>query len=83
MKFLFQIVNDVLFFLRARGTSAGRISYERAFDVLDFLAEETDYYVWAGALGQLDWLRRRFEHLEPAHTELSVSSTKDIFPCFC
>lgn len=65
---IFQIVNDVLYFLRAE-----EITYDRAFDVLDFLAQESDYYVWAGALGQMDWFRRRFEHLDIAHEEISVS----------
>ncbi|XP_041970736.1 uncharacterized protein LOC121727124 [Aricia agestis] len=61
-----QIVNDVLFFIRA-----GKISMERAFDVLSFLAEETDFYVWAGALTQLDWLRRRLEHIPVVYEEFS------------
>lgn len=63
----FQIVNDVLHFLRAE-----KISINRAFDVLSFLEHETDYYVWAGALGQIDWLRRRLEHLPAAHAQFDV-----------
>nr|QUJ23887.1 aminopeptidase N [Telchin licus licus] len=61
-----QIVNDVLFFVRA-----GKIEIELAFNILSFLEEETDYYVWAGALSQLDWLRRRLEHLPAAHDEFT------------
>lgn len=64
----FQIVNDVLFFLRA-----GKIDVNRAFDVLSFLKDESDYYVWNGALTQLDWIRSRLEHLPAAHEEFSVS----------
>ncbi|XP_052753554.1 membrane alanyl aminopeptidase-like [Galleria mellonella] len=59
-----QIVNDVLFFIRSDG-----ISIARAFDVLSFLRRETDYYVWAAAIGQLDWIRRRLEHIDVAHQE--------------
>ncbi|XP_059049754.1 membrane alanyl aminopeptidase-like [Achroia grisella] len=59
-----QIVNDVLFFIRA-----GKIDIDRAFDVLEFLRLETDYYVWAAAIGQLDWIRRRLEHMPVAHAE--------------
>ncbi|KOB70212.1 Uncharacterized protein OBRU01_15690 [Operophtera brumata] len=62
-----QIVNDVLHFLRA-----DKISITRAFDVLSFLEHETDYYVWAGALGQIDWLRRRLEHLPAAHAQFDT-----------
>nr|QBI71858.1 aminopeptidase N4a [Plutella xylostella] len=62
-----QIVNDVLYFLRS-----GDVSIERAFDVLAFLKEETDYYVWAGAIGQLTWLRRRTEHIPALYNEFSA-----------
>ncbi|CAK1599082.1 unnamed protein product [Parnassius mnemosyne] len=62
-----QIVNDVLFFIRA-----GTISIRRAFDVLSFLKDETDYYVWAGALGQFDWIRGRLEHLPGAYEEFNT-----------
>ncbi|RVE53190.1 hypothetical protein evm_002023 [Chilo suppressalis] len=57
-----QMVNDVLYFVRAR-----KINIDRAFDVLSFLRSETDYYVWAAAIGQLNWIRNRFEHLPTAH----------------
>nr|ADZ57273.1 aminopeptidase N4 [Chilo suppressalis] len=57
-----QIVNDVVYFIRA-----GKIDIDRAFDVLSFLSFETDYYVWAGAIGQLNWIRSRMEHLPKAH----------------
>ncbi|XP_052740777.1 membrane alanyl aminopeptidase-like [Bicyclus anynana] len=62
-----QITNDVLFFLRA-----GKIKAERAFDVLSFLKDESDYYVWFGPLAQLDWIRSRLEHLPKAHEEFSA-----------
>ncbi|XP_060801843.1 membrane alanyl aminopeptidase [Amyelois transitella] len=62
-----QIVNDVLFFLRS-----GHITTERAFDVLSFLEYETDYYVWASAITQLEWIRRRLEHLPSAHEQFSL-----------
>lgn len=61
-------MNDVLHFVRS-----GDIAISRAFDVLSFLAQEEDYYVWAGALGQLDWIRRRLEHIPAAYDEFSVS----------
>nr|ADZ05468.1 aminopeptidase N4 [Cnaphalocrocis medinalis] len=61
-----QIVNDVLYFLRAR-----KISTKRAFDIFEFLRIETDYYVWAGAIGQMNWIRSRLEHLPLAHAEFS------------
>ncbi|CAF4959366.1 unnamed protein product [Pieris macdunnoughi] len=62
-----QIVNDVLFFIRA-----GQISIPVAFDVLSFLAKETDYYVWNGALTQLQWIHRRLEHLPAAYDEFTA-----------
>ncbi|KAL0882639.1 hypothetical protein ABMA27_001074 [Loxostege sticticalis] len=61
-----QIVNDVLFFIRA-----DKISLERAFDVLSFLEHETDYYVWNAAISQLGWIRNRFEHIPEAHQEFT------------
>lgn len=60
-----------MFFLRAN-----KISIERAFDVLSFLKNESDYYVWNGVLSQLDWLRRRLEHLPRAHQEFDVGILK-------
>ncbi|XP_053604248.1 membrane alanyl aminopeptidase-like [Plodia interpunctella] len=62
-----QIVNDVLYFLRSE-----HISTERAFDVLSFLEFETDYYVWGAAIGQLDWIRRRLEHLTIVHDRFNA-----------
>nr|QBI71859.1 aminopeptidase N4b [Plutella xylostella] len=61
-----QIVNDVLFFIRS-----GDISIARAFDVLSFLKDETDYYVWNAAMGQLDWLRRRTKHIDNLYQEFN------------
>ncbi|KAJ8733130.1 hypothetical protein PYW08_001428 [Mythimna loreyi] len=57
-----QIVNDLLYFVRSQ-----HINRTVAFEVLDFLRSETDYYVWNGALTQLDWILRRFEHMPRAH----------------
>ncbi|CAH0703044.1 unnamed protein product [Spodoptera exigua] len=57
-----QIVNDVLHFIRSED-----IDKTLGFEVLDFLRSETDYYVWNGALTQLEWIRRRFEHSPRAH----------------
>ncbi|CAH0725372.1 unnamed protein product, partial [Brenthis ino] len=62
-----QIVHDVLFFLRA-----DKISVARAFDVLSFLKSEHSYYVWDGALSQLDWVRRRLEHLPQVYEEFNA-----------
>ncbi|XP_050667555.1 membrane alanyl aminopeptidase-like [Leptidea sinapis] len=64
-----QMVNDILFFIRAGHTH--RITIPRAFDVLSFLAKETDYYVWNGALTQLDWIRSRLRHLPAAYQEFN------------
>lgn len=50
----------------------------RAFDVLSFLRNETDYYVWAGALGQLGWIRSRLEHIPAVYDEFNVSNSKFI-----
>ncbi|CAH0605716.1 unnamed protein product [Chrysodeixis includens] len=61
-----QIVNDLLFFIRSND-----ISKTLAFNIIDFLGSETDYYVWNGALTQLDWIRRRFEHIPQAHEAFS------------
>nr|AAN04899.1 aminopeptidase N [Helicoverpa armigera] len=61
-----QIVNDILYFVRSNS-----INRTLAFDVLDFLRDETDYYVWNGALTQIDWILRRLEHLPTAHAAFS------------
>nr|AAK58066.1 110 kDa aminopeptidase [Heliothis virescens] len=61
-----QIVNDVLNFVRSNS-----INRTLAFEVLDFLRDETDYYVWNGALTQIDWILRRLEHLPAAHAAFS------------
>ncbi|KAJ2952361.1 hypothetical protein O0L34_g4646 [Tuta absoluta] len=59
-----QIVNDVLYFVRA-----DKINISRAFDVLEFMRNETNYYVWSGALSQLDLIRSRLRHLPSVYEE--------------
>ncbi|VVD01641.1 unnamed protein product [Leptidea sinapis] len=55
----------------SRAGHTHRITIPRAFDVLSFLAKETDYYVWNGALTQLDWIRSRLRHLPAAYQEFN------------
>lgn len=43
-----------------------------ALDVLDFLRYETDYYVWNAAIGQLQFIHRRFEHMPVAYDAFTV-----------
>ncbi|CAB3260810.1 unnamed protein product [Arctia plantaginis] len=62
-----QIVNDLLFFIRS-----GDVNNTVALDVLDFLRHETDYYVWNAAIGQLQFIHRRFEHMPVAYDAFSA-----------
>ncbi|XP_050343237.1 membrane alanyl aminopeptidase-like [Nymphalis io] len=49
-----QIVDDVFQFARA-----GLMSYTRAFNILSFLENETEYAPWVAALTGFNWLRNR------------------------
>ncbi|CAH2105875.1 unnamed protein product [Euphydryas editha] len=49
-----QIVNDVFQFARA-----GLMSYNRAFNILSFLENETEYSPWVAAITGFNWLRNR------------------------
>ncbi|CAB3239517.1 unnamed protein product [Arctia plantaginis] len=62
-----QIVNDLLYFIRS-----GDVNNTVALDVLDFLRHETDYYVWNAAIGQLQFIHRRFEHMPVAYDAFSA-----------
>lgn len=53
-----QIANDVLVFLRG-----DHMNVKKVFEILEFLKYETDYYVWAGAIGQIDFVRRRLDQI--------------------
>lgn len=53
--FLSQIVNDVFQFARS-----GIMTYRRAFNILSFLENETEYTPWAAAITGFSWLRNRF-----------------------
>ncbi|XP_049870024.1 membrane alanyl aminopeptidase-like [Pectinophora gossypiella] len=53
-----QIVDDVFALMRSQ-----RITYDLGFQVLDFLKQETNYYVWYPAISGFSWLRNRFLHL--------------------
>nr|QUJ23886.1 aminopeptidase N [Telchin licus licus] len=49
-----QIVNDVFQFARS-----GLMTYTRAFNILSFLRNETDYAPWVAAMTGFSWLRNR------------------------
>ncbi|XP_075971872.1 membrane alanyl aminopeptidase-like [Anticarsia gemmatalis] len=49
-----QIVNDVFQFARS-----GLMSYNRAFNILSFLENETEYAPWVAAMTGFTWLRNR------------------------
>ncbi|KAL0882633.1 hypothetical protein ABMA27_001068 [Loxostege sticticalis] len=49
-----QIVNDVFQFARS-----GLMSYNRAFNILSFLENETDYNPWVAAITGFNWIRNR------------------------
>ncbi|OWR41734.1 aminopeptidase N3 precursor [Danaus plexippus plexippus] len=50
-----QIVNDVFQFARS-----GIMSYNKAFNILSFLENETEYTPWVAAITGFNWLRNRF-----------------------
>ncbi|XP_072939870.1 putative aminopeptidase-2 [Epargyreus clarus] len=58
-----QIVDDVFALMRAE-----KITFDLGFQVLDFLKEETNFFVWYPAISGFTWLRNRFLHL-PATLE--------------
>lgn len=49
-----QIVDDVFQFARS-----GLMNYTRAFNILSFLRDETDYTPWAAAITGFNWVRNR------------------------
>lgn len=51
-----------------------RLTYNLGFEILDFLREETNYFVWYPALTGLTWLRNRFLHLPVVLAEFDVST---------
>ncbi|XP_048007614.1 membrane alanyl aminopeptidase-like [Leguminivora glycinivorella] len=53
-----QIVDDVFSLMRSE-----RMTYALGLQVLDFLKEETNYYVWYPAVTGFRWLRNRLLHL--------------------
>ncbi|CAH2070916.1 unnamed protein product, partial [Iphiclides podalirius] len=50
-----QIVNDVFQFARS-----GLMTYTRAFNILSFLENETEYAPWMAAITGFSWIRNRF-----------------------
>ncbi|XP_014370443.2 membrane alanyl aminopeptidase-like [Papilio machaon] len=50
-----QIVNDVFQFARS-----GLMNYTKAFSILSFLENETEYTPWVAALTGFSWIRNRF-----------------------
>ncbi|KAM3967325.1 aminopeptidase N3 [Aphomia sociella] len=50
-----QIVNDVFQFARS-----GILTYSKAFSILSFLENETEYTPWVSAMTAFTWLRNRF-----------------------
>lgn len=63
-----QIVDDVFALMRS-----GRMTYDLGFRVLNFLKEETSYFVWYPAITGFSWLRNRFLHLPDTLAEFEVS----------
>ncbi|XP_028172421.1 membrane alanyl aminopeptidase-like isoform X1 [Ostrinia furnacalis] len=53
-----QIVDDVFALMRSQ-----RMTFEKGFEVLDFLRDDTSYYSWYPATSGLNWIRNRFLHL--------------------
>jgi hypothetical protein len=53
-RFLFQIIDDIFQFARS-----GIMSYTKAFNILSFLNNETDYAPWAAAIAGINWLTNR------------------------
>ncbi|KAJ8960570.1 hypothetical protein NQ318_013859 [Aromia moschata] len=46
-----QLIDDIFNIARV-----GRIGYERAFELADYLSSETEYYPWSSALGAISYL---------------------------
>lgn len=68
-----QIVDDALNLARA-----GIIEYSKAFDVLEYLVKEKEYYPWYSAFSGFQYLRRRLgssdagKAVEVIHTNKNV-----------
>ncbi|XP_045535068.1 membrane alanyl aminopeptidase [Papilio machaon] len=53
-----QIVDDVFALMRSE-----RITFNLGFQILEFLKNETNFFVWYPAISGFTWLRNRFLHL--------------------
>ncbi|XP_068631135.1 membrane alanyl aminopeptidase-like [Battus philenor] len=53
-----QIVDDVFALMRS-----GRLNYNLGFQILEFLKDETNFFVWYPAITGFNWFRNRFTHL--------------------
>lgn len=64
----FQIVDDIFAFMQS-----GRMTFSTGFTVLQFLRNETDYYVWYPAISGFGWIRNRLVHLPDKLTEFQAN----------
>lgn len=63
-----QIVDDIMNLARA-----GHVDYNTAFDVIDYLSKETDYYPWYSAFRVFRFLLQRYSETGGAGEQLRVS----------
>ncbi|GBP46438.1 Membrane alanyl aminopeptidase [Eumeta japonica] len=59
-----QIVDDVFALMRSE-----KISFELGFRILEFLKDETSFFVWYPAITGFNWLRNRLLHIPNALSE--------------
>ncbi|CAH2070908.1 unnamed protein product, partial [Iphiclides podalirius] len=62
-----QIVDDVFALMRSE-----RITFNLGFQVLEFLKEDTNFFVWYPAISGFTWLRNRFLHLPDTLAEFDA-----------
>lgn len=55
---------------------AEKITYDLGFQILEFLKEDTSYYVWYPAITGFTYFRNRFLHLPEVLAEYDVSHGK-------
>ncbi|KPJ03375.1 Membrane alanyl aminopeptidase [Papilio xuthus] len=62
-----QIVDDVFALMRSE-----RITFNLGFQILEFLKDETNFFVWYPAVSGFTWLRNRFLHLPDTLAEFDA-----------
>ncbi|KPJ05974.1 Membrane alanyl aminopeptidase [Papilio machaon] len=62
-----QIVDDVFALMRSE-----RITFNLGFQILEFLKNETNFFVWYPAISGFTWLRNRFLHLSDTLAEFDA-----------